>query len=85
MDMTLQHQHFMPKKARRSETPSSTTDEHQQQYLSFLFVTPPILGKFLADKTKALGIPPGPLYGQLVCKRCDVCRPVVPFEEEHSK
>ena len=35
------------------------------QILSFVFTSPPILGKFLADKAKELGIPPGPLYGQL--------------------
>jgi ribonuclease Z len=32
---------------------------------SFIFTTPPIPGKFLPDKAKSLGIPPGPLYAKL--------------------
>ena len=40
-------------------------EQRRRQVLSFLFTTPPIQGKFLADKAKALGIPPGPLYGKL--------------------
>lgn len=36
-----------------------------RQVLSFIFTTPPIQGKFDVDRAKALGIPPGPLYGQL--------------------
>jgi len=32
---------------------------------SFVFTTPPIFGKFLPDKAKALGIPAGPLYARL--------------------
>lgn len=51
------HQHGRQKKRPRVE--GST------QVLSFVFTTPPILGKFLADKAKSLGIPKGPLYGQL--------------------
>jgi ribonuclease Z len=39
--------------------------EGSNQVLSFVFTTPPIQGKFLVDKAKALGIPPGPLYAQL--------------------
>jgi ribonuclease Z len=35
------------------------------QVLSFLFTTPPILGKFLPQKAAALGVPKGPLYGKL--------------------
>ncbi|KAG7342937.1 beta-lactamase-like protein [Nitzschia inconspicua] len=37
----------------------------QRQALSYLFTTPPITGRFLADKAKELGIPKGPLYGKL--------------------
>ena len=37
----------------------------RREVLSFLFTTPPIQGKFLAEKAKELGIPKGPLYGQL--------------------
>ena len=40
-------------------------DLASEEVLSFVFTSPPILGKFLAEKAKALGIPPGPLYGQL--------------------
>ena len=36
-----------------------------QTTLSYLFVTPPVQGKFLIEKAKEIGIPPGPLYGQL--------------------
>ena len=52
----------------------SVSDEHQtkrprterhDEFLSFIFTTPPIQGKFLAEKARQLGIPPGPLYGQL--------------------
>jgi ribonuclease Z len=39
--------------------------EGLNQVLSFIFTTPRIQGKFLAKKAKELGIPPGPLYGQL--------------------
>lgn len=35
------------------------------QALSFLFTTPIMQGRFLADKAMELGIPKGPLYGQL--------------------
>lgn len=32
---------------------------------SFIFTTPPVPAKFLPDKAKSLGIPPGPLYAKL--------------------
>jgi ribonuclease Z len=35
------------------------------QVVSYIFTTPPITGKFLPDKAKELGIPPGPLYSRL--------------------
>jgi ribonuclease Z len=47
------------KKRPRVEPTSSS------ECLSFIFTSPPILGKFLAGKATALGIPKGPLYGQL--------------------
>jgi len=37
----------------------------ETQVLSFIFTTPPIPGKFLPDKARELGIPPGPLYAKL--------------------
>ena len=36
-----------------------------KEILSFIFTTPPIQGKFLPQKAKELGIPPGPLYTKL--------------------
>ena len=36
-----------------------------KQAVSYLFSTPPIPGKFLIEKARALKIPPGPLYAQL--------------------
>jgi ribonuclease Z len=35
------------------------------QVLSFIFTTQKLQGKFLVERAKAFGIPPGPLYGQL--------------------
>lgn len=43
----------------------ATNETGEKTLLSYIFTSPPILGKFLADKAKELGIPPGPLYGQL--------------------
>ena len=40
---------------------SDRTDE----YMSFIFTSPPVLGKFLIEKAKALNVPRGPLYAQL--------------------
>jgi ribonuclease Z len=37
----------------------------EREILSFVFTTPPIQGKFLPQKAKELGIPPGPLYAKL--------------------
>jgi len=37
----------------------------ERNITSYLFTTPPIQGKFLVEKAKALQIPPGPLYAQL--------------------
>lgn len=37
----------------------------ETRVLSFIFTTPPIPGKFLPDKARELGIPPGPLYARL--------------------
>jgi len=39
--------------------------ETNHQALSYIFTTPPIQGKFLVDRAAALGIPKGPLFGQL--------------------
>jgi len=43
------------------ETSATTTVE----VVSYVFTTPPIPGKFQANKAKELGIPPGPLYAKL--------------------
>jgi ribonuclease Z len=51
-----------PMKRLRSETHGN---KNPLQALSFLFTTPIIQGKFLTDKAIELGIPKGPLYGQL--------------------
>ena len=40
-------------------------DDKGEQILSFLFTTASIPGKFLIEKALELGIPKGPLYGQL--------------------
>jgi ribonuclease Z len=37
----------------------------ETEVLSFIFTTPPIAGKFLADKAQELGVPRGPLYAKL--------------------
>ncbi|CAJ1907227.1 unnamed protein product [Cylindrotheca closterium] len=39
--------------------------ETNDQALSYIFTTPPIQGKFLVERAIALGIPKGPLFGQL--------------------
>lgn len=38
---------------------------YETEVLSYVFTTPPILGKFLPEKAKELGIRPGPLYAKL--------------------
>ncbi|OEU20485.1 Metallo-hydrolase/oxidoreductase [Fragilariopsis cylindrus CCMP1102] len=51
-----------------TKSDNSTTDStiiQSKKLLSFLFTTPPIAGKFLIEKAKALGIPKGPLYRRL--------------------
>jgi len=42
-----------------------TDQQRKSQAISYLFSTPPVAGKFLPDKAKELGIPPGPLYAKL--------------------
>ena len=37
----------------------------ETQALSFIFTTPPVPGKFLPERARELGIPPGPLYAKL--------------------
>ena len=39
--------------------------KEEVQVCSYLFTTTPIAGKFMVQKAKQLGIPPGPLYSQL--------------------
>lgn len=39
--------------------------DKMHQVMSYIFTTPPIQGKFLLERAKELGIPKGPLYGQL--------------------
>ena len=52
-------------------TSNSTDSENggnsgsSSQVVSFLFTTPKVTGKFLPQKAKELGIPPGPLYAKL--------------------
>jgi ribonuclease Z len=48
----------------------------ETEVLSFIFTTPPIAGKFLADKAKELGVPRGPLYAKLKKGEC------VTFEDD---
>ncbi len=44
---------------------SASGSKIETQVLSFVFTTPPVPGKFLPDKARELGIPPGPLYARL--------------------
>lgn len=50
---------------RKKDSSKRPRTEGCHQVLSFIFTTPPIQGKFLVERAKALGIPPGPLYGHL--------------------
>lgn len=43
----------------------SLDDEVIVPIQSFIFLTPPLVGRFLPDRAAALGIPKGPLYSQL--------------------
>ncbi|CAB9509541.1 tRNase Z TRZ3, mitochondrial [Seminavis robusta] len=45
--------------------PTMAAETKPTQVVSYVFQTPPISGKFLPDKAKELGIPPGPLYAKL--------------------
>mmetsp|Transcript_42264 Transcript_42264/g.47210 ORF Transcript_42264/g.47210 Transcript_42264/m.47210 type:complete len:900 (-) Transcript_42264:115-2814(-) len=52
-------------KSKQQQSQRQQQQHYSSQVLSFLFTTPPIPGKFLIKKAEALGIPKGPLYGQL--------------------
>ena len=45
--------------------PAAQSVANTKQAVSYLFTTPPIPGKFLIDKAKALNVPRGPMYAQL--------------------
>ena len=45
--------------------PAAQSVANTKQAVSYLFATPPIPGKFLIDKAKALNVPRGPMYAQL--------------------
>ena len=49
----------------RKTSDGSTVETFTTEVLSFIFTTPPIVGAFLPDKAKELGIPRGPLYAKL--------------------
>ena len=58
-------------KTNTNDNDNSSIGNHQQKrhprrvVISYLFITPPLPGKFRADKAVELGVPRGPLYGQL--------------------
>jgi ribonuclease Z len=59
--LSFMQQHGSSPRTHSAKRPRNESKE----VLSFLFTSPPIPGKFRADKAKALDIPKGPLYGEL--------------------
>ena len=53
------------KRPRLERAQSDSSMKRERQILSFCFTTPPVLGKFLPEKATELGVPKGPLFGQL--------------------
>jgi ribonuclease Z len=52
-------------KKRPRDDGAQETERYSREKLSFLFTTPPVPGKFMPEKAAALGVPKGPLFGQL--------------------
>ena len=46
-------------------TTSPPSTNFRNSWISYLFTTPPLPGKFLIEKAQELGVPRGPLYGKL--------------------
>jgi ribonuclease Z len=62
---TIPLSYQIPTLTSTTTTTTTTKTTKPVQVISYLFTTPPISGKFLVEKAKELGIPPGPLYTRL--------------------
>ena len=55
----------IPNTSNNTDSENGGNRSNSSQVVSFLFTTPKVTGKFLPQKAKELGIPPGPLYAKL--------------------